>query len=410
MLNNSPKATQAPMGFAEFVAITALMIALTALSIDIMLSALPDIASSYSVANANDQQLVIIVYMLGFAIGQPLHGPLSDRFGRKPLLLTGVVIFAIASLLAAFAPSFEWLLVARAVQGFGAAAPRVVAMAIVRDRFAGREMARVMSFVMMVFIIVPVIAPSLGELILMVTGWQMIFGALFITAVIAFAWTAIRLPETRGDNDRMSLNPTALWGALSKVVTTPATLGYTIATGFLYVGLMAYISAAQQVFVDVYDTGKLFPVLFGGVAAAISVSSLLNSRLVGKHGMHKVSHAALIGYVLSGLALAVLGYPEKPPLELFLIVVSLLFFFFGLMIPNFSALAMEPLGHVAGMGASFIGFLTTAMGAVGGGLIARAFDGSVRPLSIGFTAVGLLILATVLVTERGRLMRAGRGS
>lgn len=396
--------------FGEFVALMALLMALTALSIDIMLVALPDIAHSFGVVRENDRQLVITAYMLGFAIGQPFHGPLSDRFGRKPVLAAGLVIFAIGSLGAVFAPSFTTLLAARALQGFGAAAPRVVAIAIVRDRFVGRDMARVMSFVMMIFIIVPIIAPALGEGILHLGTWPWVFGALFLAAVAAFAWSMLRLTETRAAEDRMPLSPAALGHAFHKVVTTRATVGYTAAMGLLFGGLLSYVGSAQQIFVDVYGLGAMFPVAFGAIAGVMALASLVNARLVGRVGMHRVSHVALIGYTLTGLAMALLGFPEHPPLLGLGLFMAAIFFCFGLIAPNFNAMAMEPLGHVAGMGSSFVGFFSTGMAAVVGWIVGQSFDGSVRPLTVGFTVLGVLALLTVLLTERGTLMRSAHAA
>ncbi|PWC36929.1 MFS transporter [Azospirillum sp. TSO22-1] len=395
--------------FAEFVGLIALLMAMTALSIDIMLVALPDIAGAYGVLEPNDRQLIITGYMLGFAVGQPFHGPLSDRFGRKPVLAVGLVIFAAASLGAALAPGFGWMLAFRALQGFGAAAPRVVAIAIVRDRFVGRDMARVMSFVMMVFIIVPVIAPAIGEGILLVSAWRWIFGALFLVAAAALGWAALRLPETRPPEDRMPLSGAALGHAFAKVVTTRWTLGYTVAMGFMFGGLLSYVGSAQQIFVDVYGLGELFPVAFGAIAGVMALASLTNTRLVGRLGMRRVSHVALLVQVAACAAMALLGFPEHPPLLVLGVFMAVVFYCFGLIAPNFNAMAMEPLGHVAGMGSSFIGFYTTAAGAFFGWVIGHAFDGTVRPLIIGFAALGVAALATVLVTERGRLMQVRDG-
>ncbi|HYG87496.1 MAG TPA: multidrug effflux MFS transporter [Azospirillum sp.] len=395
--------------FAEFVGLIALLMAMTALSIDIMLVALPDIAGAYGVLEPNDRQLVITGYMLGFAVGQPFHGPLSDRFGRKPVLAVGLVIFAAASLGAALAPSFGWMLAFRALQGFGAAAPRVVAIAIVRDRFVGRDMARVMSFVMMVFIIVPVIAPAIGEGIVMVSSWPWVFGALFLVAAAALGWAALRLPETRPAGDRMPLTGASLRLAFAKVVTTRWTLGYTVAMGFMFGGLLSYVGSAQQIFVDVYGLGEMFPVAFGAIAGAMALASLTNTRLVGRLGMRRVSHAALLVHVAACAVMAALGFPEHPPLLLLGVFMAVVFFCFGLIAPNFNAMAMEPLGRVAGMGSSFVGFYTTAAGAFFGWAIGHAFDGTVRPLIVGFAALGVAALATVLVTERGRLMKVRDG-
>ncbi|WP_029010176.1 multidrug effflux MFS transporter [Azospirillum halopraeferens] len=403
---SDPPARAKDIRFAEFVALIALLMALTALSIDIMLVALPDIAASYAVVSPNDRQLVVTAYMLGFAAGQPVHGPLSDRFGRKPVLAFGLVVFALAALAAAVAPDFGWMLAARVVQGLGAAAPRVVAIAIVRDRFAGRDMARVMSFVMMIFIIVPVLAPAMGEGILRLGPWPWIFGVLFLSGAAAFAWSALRLPETRPPGDRMPLSVAALSNAFTKVVTTRRSVGYTVAMGFLFGSLLAYIGSAQQVFVDVYGLGELFPLVFGAIAGAMALASLTNARLVGRLGMRRVSHAALLGYVAVCAVPVLAGFPPQPSLALFCAFLAAIFFAFGLIAPNFNALAMEPLGHVAGMASSFIGFYSTAAGAILGWLIGQAFDDSIRPLTMGIVACGLLALATVLVTERGRLMQA----
>lgn len=393
------------IGQAEFVGLIALLMALTALSIDIMLVALPEIAHAYGVLTSNERQFVITAYMVGFALGQPVHGPLSDRFGRKPLIATGLVIMAIGSLCAAIAPSFALLLAARALQGFGAAAPRVVGMAVVRDRFAGREMARIMSFVMMVFIIVPVIAPAVGEGIVLFAGWRWVFLILFGAAAAALIWSMVRLPETRSPADRMPLSPAALGSALRIVLTNRITLGYTVGAGFMFGGLLAYVGSSQQIFVEVYQLGNLFPLAFGSVAAMMAAASLTNARLVGRIGMRRVSHFALVLNVAVCAVAALLGFPEHPPLLLFCGFLAVVFFCFGLIAPNFNAMAMEPLGHVAGMGSSFSGSYTTGVGALIGWLVGQSFDGTVRPLLIGFAAFGFATLIAVLVTERGALFR-----
>lgn len=395
----------ADVSFVEFVAQMALLMALTALSIDIMLVALPDIAHTFAVETANDRQLVVIVYLLGFAVGQPIHGPPSDRFGRKPVLAVGLAIFVLASVGAALAPGFEALLGLRALQGLGAAAPRIVAMAVVRDRFHGRDMARVMSFVMMVFITIPVVAPAIGEAVVIFASWPWIFGALALVGVAGAAWTGFRLPETHPPANRMRLTGMALWNALAMVVGTRRTLGYTVATGFIFGCLLAYVSSAQQIFVDVYKLGDLFPLAFGAIAAVMAVAALANAQLVGPLGMRRVSHAAMVvSLVLNWLAF--FTFSEQPPLLLFGLLAAAAFFCFGLIMPNFNALAMEPLGRVAGMGSSFVGFYTTAAGAATGWLVGGAFDGTVRPLITGFAVATTLTVVTVLVTEGGRLFQA----
>jgi DHA1 family bicyclomycin/chloramphenicol resistance-like MFS transporter len=389
--------------FAEFVALMALMMALTALSIDIMLPALPNIAEAFAVMEPNDRQLVVTAYLLGFAVGQPFYGPLSDRFGRKPILFFGLALSAIGSLGAVAAPGFDFLLWSRVLQGFGAAAPRIMVTAIVRDRFGGRDMARVMSLVMMVFIMVPMLAPAMGGVILQFGPWNWIFAWLALVSLLILFWAALRLPETRAPTDRLPLSAGALGRAAATTLTTRRTLGYTVALGFLFGNLMAYIGSAQQIFVEVYGLGALFPLAFGAVASLQAVAAFTNARLVGRLGMRRVSHAALFAYVvICGLA-ALAGYPEKPPILAFCAFLAATFFCFGLAVPNFNALAMEPLGHIAGMASSFVGSYTTFAGAFFGWLVGQAFDGTVRPLMIGFTVLAVLALLVVLATERGRL-------
>lgn len=394
--------------FGEFVAIIALMMALTALSIDIMLVALPDIAATFALADPNDRQLVITAYLLGFAAGQPLCGPLSDRFGRKPVVAAGIAIFALGVVLAIIAPTFTTMLWARALMGLGAAAPRIMAVSIVRDRFAGRGMARVMSFAMMIFIIVPIVAPFIGAAVLALGPWQWIFGTLLAVGGLLAGWTALRLPETLTPEHRRSLSPGPLAEAALTVVRSRPTVGYTVGMGFLFGSLMTYIGSAQQVFMEVYGlTTESFPVVFGIVASVMAVASLLNTRLVVRLGMRRLSHAALIGYVAAGLLMAVVGLGGEPPsLTVLVALLMASFFCFGLIAPNFGALSMEPLGHIAGMGSSLTGFYTTAAGAGLGWLAGQAYDGTVRPLVIAFTVYGLAALVCVLVTERGRLLHA----
>ena len=395
-------------GFAEFVAMMALLMALTALSIDVMLPALPYMRAELAVADPNSQQLVIVSYVVGFAAGQLFQGPLSDIFGRKPVLLIGLAVYALASFACVVAGSFETLLAARLVQGLANAAPRVVAVAVVRDLYGGRRMAEVMSFIMMVFIVVPVIAPTVGSAFLLVGSWHLIFVALCVITLVALVWTSLRLPETRPPEARDPLSLAWLGAAFRQVVSTRLTLGYTLATGAIFGALIGYINSAQQVFVEVYGLGALFPVVFGLVACAIALASFLNSRLVMRLGMRKISHAALLGFVgVSLVHLLVEALFGQPPLPVFLLMLALALFCFGLLMPNFNAIAMEPMGRVAGTASSFVGCITTAIAAVIGFVIGHYFDGTVVPLVAGFAGCGLLALLVVLVTERGRLFGQG---
>lgn len=387
------------MPFAEFVALIAAMMALTAFSIDIMLPALPQIGAALGVTNENDRQQVVIVYVLGFAIGQIFYGPLSDRLGRKPVLLAGFAIFIAGSFAALLAPSFTTLLLARAVQGIGAASPRVMGMAIVRDLFTGRQMARVMSLAMMIFIAVPVFAPALGQGLMALGSWRTPFEALLVFGVLATVWSAWRLPETRRvfPGAPMTLRRSAI-----AVLTNPQTLAYMLGSGFMYGCLMGYVASAQQVFVDVFQLGAWFPLAFGAIASVLAVASWLNARLVERLGMRLVSHTALTVFVTAAAALLALELADLAPLWLFGLLVAICFLSFGLIAPNFNALAMEPQGGNAGMAASVIGFYSTAAGALIGGLVGQSFDGSVVPLVSGFLAASLATAAVVLAVEGRR--------
>jgi DHA1 family bicyclomycin/chloramphenicol resistance-like MFS transporter len=391
---------------AEFVTLAAMLMALAALGMDTMLVALPDIARTFSVPDENDRQLVVTTYLLGMAAGQPFYGPLSDRFGRKPVLAAGIVLFILGSLWAFLAPSFGAVLAARTVQGFGAASPRVLVTAIVRDRFSGREMARTMSFVMMIFIMVPIFAPAVGAGILHLFGpWHWIFVFLLLAACLVLGWMILRLPETRHDSDQVPMSTRSLSRNIVTVVTNRQALGYTVAMGFMLGTMMSYVGSTQQIFVDVYGLEQEFPLIFGSLAFVLAIAALLSARLVSTMGIRRLSHMALIGYVAVCAVFALFGFPEHPPLPVFSAFMAALFLCFGLIVPNFNTLAMGPLGHIAGMASSFIGFYTTAAGAIAGWLIGQAFDGTVRPLAIGFTTLGAMALLTVLVTEHGVLMR-----
>ncbi|MEZ5842939.1 MAG: multidrug effflux MFS transporter [Hyphomicrobiaceae bacterium] len=389
-----------PLAFPEFVALMALLMALTALSIDIMLPALPDIARRFALHDANAPQLIVPFYLFGLAAGQVFWGPLSDRRGRRPPLLAGLAIFAGGALLASFAPSFWLLLAARVVQGFGAGAARTISIAIVRDAYAGRDMARVMSLVISTFIIVPVIAPTIGQGLILAGDWSWPFHALAIVGVAAIAWVGVRLPETAGPSAGRA--PVALGDALRGVLSTPVTVAYALAVGLVFGSLVGYVASAQQIFVDVYGLGPLFPIAFGAVAVSMAISSLANAALVRRFGMRRLSHTALVAYAGSGgllLGFALLG---TPPLWLTLVLLSFNFFMFGLITPNLNAIAMHPQARFAGMAASLIGGATTVIGSIAGLVIARQFDGSVRPLALGFLLLGVLAFAIIAVVEGKR--------
>jgi DHA1 family bicyclomycin/chloramphenicol resistance-like MFS transporter len=283
------------------------------------------------------------------------------------------------------------------VQGFGGAAARVISVAIVRDLFVGRQMARVMSTVMMVFITVPIFAPTIGQALAHAGTWRWPFGVLLAVGVAGMIWAGFRLTET--SSRRL---PPSFATAVSLVLSSGVTVGYTIAWGLMFGCLVSYISSAQQVFVDVYGLGAAFPVAFGGVACAMALASFTNSRLVQRLGMRRVSHSALVLFVVVASTLSFAASVGQPPFALFGLLLALCFYCFGLIVPNFNAIAMQPMGAVAGTASSLIGFTTTVTGAGLGWAVGRLYDGTVRPLAFGFAALGLLALGCVLLVEGRR--------
>ncbi|GEP08192.1 Bcr/CflA family drug resistance efflux transporter [Methylobacterium gnaphalii] len=397
-------------GFREFVGIVALMMAVTAISIDNLLPAFPIIGEQFSIADPNRLQLLIYIYMLGFGAGQILYGPLSDSLGRRTTLLASLAIYLGATVIAMFSPSFGWLLAARFAQGIGAAGGRVLSLAIVRDRYAGRAMARVMSLTMMVFLIVPMLAPAAGQGMLLFGSWIWVFVSMLVLGGVLAVWFSVRMPETLHPDRRRPLSLGAMAGALRLTVTTRATIGYGTALGLMVGCIMGYVGSAQQLFDSgLYHLGGWFPLAFAVVAGAMGASTLVNSRLVERLGMRWLSHVGLIAFLAVALVQVVIGlaWHGQPPLWLFLAVLCLNQFLISFTMPNFQALAMQPMGEVAGTASSFLGFYTTLLGAAFGAMIGQSFDGSVIPVAAGYAGLSALALLVVFWTERGRLFRAG---
>jgi DHA1 family bicyclomycin/chloramphenicol resistance-like MFS transporter len=394
------------ISFVEFVGLIAALMALTAVSIDLMLPALPQIGAALGVASENDRQLIVILYMAGFAVGQIFFGPLSDHFGRKPMLMAGLAIYIAGTCAAIVAPSFTTLLAARVLQGIGAASPRIIAIAVVRDIYAGRQMARVMSFAMMVFIVIPVLAPSLGQALLHVGNWHWMFYVLLAMASATAVWSMLRLPETAAQAVSIE-HSLGLRASFAAAVLNRQTVAYGAAGGFMFGCLLAYVASSQQVFVEVYGMGQAYPIVFGALASSLAIASFVNARLVGRLGMRLVSHSALAAFVATSLALIVASLTGIVNFWIYALMIGVAFFQFGLIASNFNAIAMEPQGHNAGMASSVVGSLGTAVGALAGGIIAGSFDGTVLPIALGFAACSLLTVGAVLFAE-GRQGLFGR--
>ncbi|WP_036840132.1 multidrug effflux MFS transporter [Pleomorphomonas oryzae] len=395
-------------GFAETVALIAALMGLTALAIDTMLPALPAIGSSFGIVEANELQLVVYAYMIGFGIAQVIYGPLSDVWGRRPLVIGGLVILIAGAIVSAVATSFDHLLIARVLQGIGAAALRVIAISIIRDRYDGREMARVLSFTMMVFMVVPVLAPTFGTLLLALAGWRTIFATMAALAVAVGLWFYIRMPETLHPEFRRPLSVRSILDAALICFTNRAAVGYSLAIGLLFAMLMGFIGSAEQILgSDGYHLGVLFPAAFASVAITGGVAAFVNSRLVRTWGMHRLSHGSHMIHVALTAVFFITAHLWNglPPLWLFMALMVAMQFFFFIAISNYNALALDPLGEVAGTASSLIGAFTTLLGTVGGALIGQAFDGTVAPLSAGFFSLSALTLGIVTWTERGRLLQ-----
>ncbi|RDJ12138.1 multidrug effflux MFS transporter [Rhizobium grahamii] len=395
------------MGKGEFIALAAFLMAVNSLAIDIMLPALQQIGASLGIESENHRQFVVSAYLLGFGLAQLFYGPLSDRFGRRLPLLIGLAIYIASALGIALVPSFAGLLALRFVQGVGSAATRVITISIVRDIYGGRQMAEVMSLIMMVFMIVPVIAPGSGQIIMFFGSWHLIFVFIALMAALISVWAYMRLPETLHPSNIRPFTARSVIGGFKLVLTNRTALCYTIASTFIFGSLFGFINSAQQIYVGIYDLGAYFPVAFAGVAVFMSLSSFLNSRLVGKFGMRRLSHGALTGFITVNtiwLACLILG-PQPLPFPFFIGFFGLAMFQFGWIGSNFNSLAMEPLGHVAGTASSVLGFMSTVGGALIGAGIGQAFNGTALPMVAGYFTVSIIGLVFVLIAEKGRLFQ-----
>ena len=387
----------------EFIALIAGLMALNALAIDVMLPALPAMGEALKVAHENERQYVLTSYLIGFGIAQLFFGPISDRFGRRPPLMIGLVIYIAAAALAVLAPNFFTLLVLRFIQGVGAAATRVVGQSAVRDRFEGRAMAEVMSLIFMVFMAIPVVAPSIGQILLFSGHWQWIFLFMAGLAAAIALWAYFRLGESLTEERRRPLHPRVVAEGFALVFSNRSALFYGVSSIFVMGALFGFIGTAQQIYVDIYGLGAWFPIAFACVAGLMAVSSFLNSRIVGRFGMRRVTHSALVTFAtLSGVWLF-LAISDMLPFPAFMAVFALTMFSFGMVGSNTQALAMEPLGAVAGTASSVFGFLQTAGGAAIGAWIGSQYNGTVVPTAAGFFLLALVAIGCVLIAERGRL-------
>jgi len=392
------------IGFREFVALAAAMLSTQAIAVDAMLPALPTIVRELHVANANHGQWVVTAYVVGVGLGQLFWGLMSDRFGRRPVLLSGLALYTLAAVLCALTNSFPALLGWRLLHGL-AAASVVVTRSVIRDLYSGRPMARVLSLTFVIFLMVPIVAPSLGQLILLLAPWRYIFIVFGAFASVIGVWALLRLPETLHPEFRLTLTRSHIFNAVRLVLGNRISLCYTLAITVMFGSLLAYVGMVQQIFADVFHRASLMPTMFALCAVFMGLASLLNSRIVERLGMRRISHAALLAYIgvtLVHVLVAALGLEN---LWTFVALQSATMACFSLAVSNFGAMAMEPLGAIAGVGASIQGFSTTFGGALVGAAIGRQFSNSTLPLAGGALASGLACLGFVLLAEHGRLFR-----
>ncbi|MCF6303058.1 MAG: multidrug effflux MFS transporter, partial [Devosiaceae bacterium] len=353
---------------------------------------------------------VISFYLIGAGIGQLLFGPLGDRFGRRNPLMFCFSVYVITALAATIVSSFSALIILRLVQGLGTAGFRVAALAIVRDLHHGRAMAEILSLVFMVFMIAPIVAPGIGQLILFTAPWQGIFLFVAFIGAISWVWAYIRLPESLDPENQRPLTVKSVFGGFKIVLTNRVSMIYSIAGMFVFGSLVGMLNSSQQIFVEIYGLGALFPIAFAGVAVLMAIASYLNSRMVRQYGMRRLAHFALIIFTICALTLLALSMTMNISLPVFYGLLGTLFFMFSWTAPNMNSLSMNPLGKVAGTAASTFGFFQTLGGALFGLWVGRLYNDTIIPLAAGFAIAGIISLILVLIAENGKLFGVGDGS
>jgi MFS transporter, DHA1 family, multidrug resistance protein len=380
------KKTASEMPFLEFITLMALYVAMMAMSIDMVLPSLSIIGKDFNVLDENKTQFIISVIFLGFTFGQIIYGPVADSFGRKPTLYIGFIVFACGSFLCLVSQNFETILMGRFLQGLGAASPRIVSTAIIRDLYKGREMARIMSFIMTIFIIIPVIAPSIGQAILLFANWRVMFAIFLAVSLIAMLWTSLHLPETLKPQDARPFNFKAIKHDILCVLNNKTTLNYAICAGLIFGALIGYLTSSRQIFENYFQVGKLFPIYFGISALSIGIASIVNSAIVRRFGMKLISEYSLIAMITISILSIILLVAQNNQIALwqFMCFIIATFFCLGLLFGNLNALAMEPMQHYAGIASAIVGSISSGVSVILGAAIGQAYNNSVMPMFLGF--------------------------
>lgn len=392
MSDYSTHPTKSRISAGEFTLLIALLMSVVAMSIDALLPALGFISKEITVSHANEAQYIISALFLGMALGQLICGPLSDATGRKKILYAGISLFLVGSVICFFAQDINTLLLGRFIQGLGVAGPYVSAISIVRDKYTGNEMARIMSLVMMIFIMVPALAPSIGQAVLLVSSWRYIFVLYVVYALIIGIWIFIRLEETLPKEYRIPFTTRGFIDGFKEVISNYTTMCYTLCMGLFFGSFLGYLNSSQQIFQELFNTGKLFTVYFGLLALVFGLASLVNARFVQKWGMDFLCNRAVLGIIASSgiFLIVILLIPVN--LWIFLLYAAVLFFCFGLVFGNVNAMAMEPMGHVAGIASAIIGASSSILSMIIGTAIGQMYNNTLIPVTSGFLILGLAAL------------------
>ncbi len=381
----------------EFVALMASLMSIVALSIDALLPALPEIGRSLGTSNTNDAQMLVTMIFLGLGFGQLIFGPLSDSFGRKPIVYYGFILFIISTMICVTTQSFEIMILGRILQGIGLSSPRTIAISMIRDSYSGNYMAKILSFVVMIFILVPVIAPTLGQFLLNFYNWESIFYVNLIFGSIVMLWFWQRQPETLTNEKRIRFTSRIFLDGTKEFLKHKNSIAFTLISGFITGSFMVYLSTSQQIFQVQYNLADKFPYIFASLAIAVGLATYLNSQLVVKYGMWRIAYIAVICYVIISVLYVILFWSSpNPSIGVLISFFALQFFAIGFLFGNLRALAMQPLGHIAGIGAAINGFVSTVMAVPIANYIGSFVNDSVLPLFIGFSIFGFLSLLVFL--------------
>lgn len=397
------------LGERELVLLVALLMSLNALTIDGMLPALGEMATEFGVAEGNDRQMVVAIYLLATGAGSLIPGVIADRVGRRPVLLVSLIGYAVLSALITLVHTFPMLLLVRGITGLVASGLMVAPMAIIRDRYEGDRMARLMSLVSAVFITVPVIAPSLGQAVLMVAGWRMIFLALGALALLGALWAWLRLPETLHPEDRQHIDLATIGRNMRKSLLRRESIGYTLGSAMLFGAVFGYVNSAQQLIGEHFQAGAWFPLIFGGTAATLAVSNIINSRIVERFGARRVSHTGMIVFILVSALQVWASTHRDGSLAWFIPLMSINLMLLGFLGANFTSIAMQPFAHLAGAASSVQTFVRMSGAAVIGMVIGQAYDGTAVPFAFALLIGSLLAFLFVLFSERGKLFNRFHG-